>query len=103
MKKLVDMTATEPKTDCVYYGWDLSEDGKTMYCREAYTSAEAVVNHLNNAGATVGEMIEKCGLELKQLEVICNQEDLPILKEPCAAFGATYRINSMGFDTGYSA
>ena len=69
------MTATEPKTDCVYYGWDLSEDGKTMYCREAYTSAEAVVNHLNNAGATVGEMIE-VWTELKQLEVICTRRTL---------------------------
>ena len=102
MQKCVELTATEPKTDCAYYGWDVSKDGKLLYCREAYTSAEALVNHLNNAGPTVGEMIEKCGLSIKQFEVICNEEDLPTLEGPCGAFGAEYRINSMGFDNGYS-
>lgn len=103
MKKCVDLTATEPKSDCVYYGWDLSKDGKLMYCREAYSSTEALVNHLNNAGPLVGEMIEKCGISIAQFEVICNEEDLPALEGPCGAFGATYRINAMGFDNGYTA
>jgi hypothetical protein len=48
-------------------------------------------------------MIEKCGISIAQFEVICNEEDLPALEGPCGAFGATYRINAMGFDNGYTA
>ena len=98
MKQCVESTDKEPKTDCVFYGWDVSADGTKLYCREAYTSPEALINHLNTAGGLVGKMIEDCGLSLDKFEIVCQKKDYETLAEPCAAFGAVFRFNAMGFD-----
>ena len=98
MTQCVESTEKEPKTDCVFYGWDVSEDGSKLYCREAYTSANALINHLNIAGGLVGKMIEDCNLSLDNFEIVCEKKDYDTLKEPCAAFGAKFRFNAMGFD-----
>lgn len=101
MKRCIGVAAEEPKSDCVYYGWDVSEDGSKLFCREAYTSADALLRHLDGAGPIVDEMLKECGMSVAQFEVVCNKGDVDKLKGPCSVFDANYRVCYDGFDNGY--
>ena len=85
----------------VHYGWDVSEDGSKLFCREAYTSADALLRHLDGAGPIVDEMLKECGMSVAQFEVVCNKGDVDKLKGPCSVFDANYRVCYDGFDNGY--
>jgi hypothetical protein len=54
-EKLIEMTKDEKGV--MYYGFDT--DGKVGVCREAYGSPEALVEHLNHVGGTLGTLSNK--------------------------------------------
>merc|ERR1719421_2173120 len=46
-------TAKEKK--CLFYGFSTTEDGQ-MFCREGYTDAKGLFEHLENVGETFGNV-----------------------------------------------
>ena len=51
-ERLVEKTKTEPS--CLYYGF--SFNGDIVFCSEGYEDAHAVLAHLQNVGALLGEL-----------------------------------------------
>ena len=57
------------ETGQIYYGWTYDEASKTLFCREGYNDADAVLAHLDNVGALVGELLAIEGNELLRIEL----------------------------------
>ena len=85
MEKFVAATKTE--TGCIYYGWSKVDD--KLFCREAYTDAAAVLAHLDNVGALVGEMLEAAAT-LDGIELHGPPSEMDKCKATMDGFGTTY-------------
>ena len=76
--------STEPK--CLVYGFSLS--GDEVFCREAYDSAEGLLEHLANVGPLLTEALKIA--RITRLEVHGPQEELSKLKAPLSDFKPTW-------------
>jgi quinol monooxygenase YgiN len=77
--KFVELTRNE--AGCVHYAFSFS--GQTAHCREGYDNAAAVLAHLDNVGAQLGEALKIASIS--RLEVHGPAAELDKLREPLAA------------------
>jgi len=90
-ERLVEETRAEP--GCLYYGF--SFDGDEVHCREAYADADAMLAHMDNVGALIGEALEMA--EMARLEVHGPEEELARLRDPLAELDPQYFVLEYGF------
>ena len=90
-ERFVAKTADEPK--CLYYGF--SFDGDQIHCREGYTDAEGVLNHVDNIGALLAEALTLA--ELRRLEIHGPEKELAKLRGPLGALSAQFFTLEYGF------
>jgi quinol monooxygenase YgiN len=76
LPEFVAKTATEEKV--LYYEFTIN--GDEVFCREAYTDADATLAHLANVGALLDRMLTLS--DLTRLEIHGPAEELARLKEP---------------------
>jgi quinol monooxygenase YgiN len=88
--KLVELCSAEPK--CVSFGFSFKDN--TVFCRESYEGAQGVFEHLDNAGAMIGDVFE-CA-DLKRIEIHGPAEDLEKLKEPLKDLNPDYYTLEFG-------
>ncbi len=72
---------TETEAGNLYYGFTI--DGDRVFCREAYGSAESVLEHLTHVGPELDEMLALA--ELSRLEVHGPSAELAKLRGALAA------------------
>ena len=77
--KFVERSRNEP--GCVHYAF--SFNGNTAHCREGYDDAAALLAHLENVGALLGEALKLA--KIAKLEVHGPAAELAKLKQPMAA------------------
>jgi len=82
--KFVEKTTSEK--ECLFYGFTVN--GDEILCREAYESARGVLNHLDNVGALLAEMLKITNLT--RLEIHGPAGELEKLKEPLANLNPTW-------------
>lgn len=82
--QFVERTRTEP--GCMHYAF--SFNGHTAHCREGYDSADAVLAHLQNVGALLGEALKIA--KIVRLEVHGPAAELEKLQGPMAALNPTF-------------
>lgn len=83
-QRLIAAVGAEAK--CLYYGF--SFNGDEVFCREAYDSADGVLQHLANIGPLLKDSMEIA--EITRLEVHGPEEELSKLKQPLSAFSPHY-------------
>ncbi len=71
-----EKTATEEKN--LFY--DFTINGNEIFCREGYDGAEALLAHLENIGALLGEALKSA--DLVRLEVHGPAAELEKLRQP---------------------
>ena len=74
--KFVEATASEK--ECLFYGFTVN--GDEILCREAYESAGGVLNHLDNVGELLAEILKIANLT--RLEIHGPASELEKLKGP---------------------
>ncbi len=74
---------TRSETGCAYYAFSFDGDS-AAHCREGYDDAAAVLAHLENVGALLGEALAIS--EITRLEVHGPATEIDKLREPLAAF-----------------
>lgn len=77
---------TKSEADCLYYSFTMS--GNEALCREGYTSAGAIMNHLENVAAILGQVLEIA--EITRLEVHGPNDQVAILKDHLADLNPQY-------------
>jgi quinol monooxygenase YgiN len=82
----IDKTSTEPGN--LYYGFTLN--GDELFCREAYTDAEALLAHLDNVGPELKQMLTMADLD--RVELHGPADELEKLRQPLAALNPTWHI-----------
>jgi quinol monooxygenase YgiN len=82
--KFIALTRKEP--GCVHYAFSFS--GQAAHCREGYDNAAAVLAHLDNVGAQLGEALKISSIS--RLEVHGPAAELDKLREPLAALKPTF-------------
>jgi quinol monooxygenase YgiN len=90
-EQFIDKTKQEPK--CLYYGFSFSAD--QAHCREGYEDAAALLNHLDNVGALLDQLLEIS--TIVRLEVHGPQAELDKLREPLAALTPVFFELEDGF------
>ena len=90
-EKFVETTSNESK--CLYYGFSFDND--LAHCREGYKDAEALLKHLDNVGALLGEALKIA--DITRLEVHGPAEELAILREPLADLNPQFFVLENGF------
>ncbi|HKX93685.1 MAG TPA: hypothetical protein VJM48_03205 [Methylibium sp.] len=88
--RFVERARTE--RGCVHYAFSFS--GNTAHCREGYESAEAVLAHLENVGALLGEALEIA--KITRLEVHAPAAEVAKLREPLAALDPQFFVLEAG-------
>lgn len=76
--KFEERTRTEK--GCLHYAF--SSDGNLVHCREGYEDAAALLAHLDNVGALLGEALKIASIE--RLEVHAPAAELEKLRGPLA-------------------
>ncbi len=89
--RFVERTRSEP--GCVHYAF--SFDGHVAHCREGYDDAAAVLAHLENVGALLGEALKIA--KITRLEVHGPAAELDKLRGPMAALGPKFFVLEAGF------
>lgn len=89
--RFIEKTQTEP--GCLYYGFCF--DGALAHCREGYRNAEALLAHLDNVGAILGEALKIA--EIVRLEIAGPEEELAKLRGLLAAFKPQFLVLEFGF------
>jgi len=84
--------ANEPGT--LSYDWSISDDGKTCYIFERYTSSEAVMVHLKTLGEKFAERL-MATIEIKSVQVFGNPNDE--VKKALGALGAKFHQSIGGY------
>ena len=79
----------------VYYGWTYDADSKTLFCREGYNDADAVLAHLANVGGLVGELLAIEGNELERIEFHGPADQLHALREGVAHLNPVFFGNGI--------
>ncbi len=82
--KFIELTRKE--AGCVHYAFSFS--GQAAHCREGYDNAAAVLAHLDNVGAQLGEALKIA--TISRLEVHGPAAELDKLREPLAALKPTF-------------
>jgi len=90
-EQLVEKTRDEPQ--CLFYGFSFSEN--QAYCREGYENAEALLNHLDNVGQLLEQLLQISTIE--RLEVHGAEAELAKLREPLADFKPEFFVLEYGF------
>lgn len=90
-ERFVDRTQSEP--GALYYGFCF--DGDLVHCREAYTDASALLAHLENVGALLGESLKIA--KLVRLEIAGPESELQKLRGPLAPFNPQFLTLEYGF------
>jgi quinol monooxygenase YgiN len=88
--KFVERTRTE--AGCVHYAFSFS--GNTAHCREGYADAAAVLAHLENVGALLGEALKIS--KLTKLEVHAPAAEVEKLRGPMAALKPQFFVLEEG-------
>ncbi|MBL7115665.1 MAG: hypothetical protein ISS35_07850 [Kiritimatiellae bacterium] len=78
--------------DCLFYNFTFM--GDVLCCREAYKDAAAIMAHLENCGAALGEFLGIA--ELLRIEVHGPAEELDKLKDAFADFNPDYYVCECG-------
>ena len=92
-ERFVALANTEP--GCLYYGFSFCED--KMYCREAYTDADAALAHLANVGPLLTELLESGKAALTELQIHGPEPELSKLRAPLADLNPTFWVLEYGF------
>jgi hypothetical protein len=90
-EQFVDKSRNEPK--CLYYGF--SFDGDQIHCREGYEGAEGALNHLENVGPLLGELLKIA--DLTRLEIHGPADEIDKLRGPLADFKPQFFTLEYGF------
>ncbi len=90
-QKMVDQTKDEPK--CLYYGF--SFEGNTVHCREGYTDAEGLLDHLERIDPLLQEALQIS--DIIRLEVHGPEQELSRLRQPLAALNPQFFVLEYGF------
>lgn len=85
-----EKTATEEKN--LFY--DFTVNGDEISCREGYDGAEALLAHLENVGALLGEALKIA--DLTRLEVHGPAAELDTLREPLAHLKPEWFVKDEG-------
>jgi quinol monooxygenase YgiN len=83
---------TQGEKNCLWY--DFSLDGDTVHCREAYVGAEGVIEHLDNVGALLDEMLTLS--DLLRLELHGPAAELDKLRPRCGPLNPAWFIHQCG-------
>lgn len=89
--QFVAKTRTEP--GCVHYAF--SFNGSVAHCREGYDDAAALLAHLDNVGALLGEALKIA--QIVKLEVHGPAAELDKLRQPMAALSPQFFALEEGF------
>lgn len=84
---------TRPEPGCLYYGFNF--DGDLAHCREAYVDAEAVLAHVQNVGALLGEAAKIS--DMVRLEIHGPAKEIDKLRGPAAAMKPQFFLAECGF------
>lgn len=88
--QFVEKTRTE--SGCMHYAFSFS--GNTAHCREGYANAEAVLAHLDNVGALLGEALKLA--KIIRLEVHAPSSEIEKLRAPLASLAPAFFILEPG-------
>jgi len=70
----------------MFYGFSFS--GDEAHCRDGYENAEAILTHLDNVGALLGEALKIA--DLTRLEVHGPKKEVDKLREPLAGLNPQF-------------
>jgi len=84
---------SETEAGCLYYGFTFN--GDVVFCREGYKDAEAVLAHIQNVGALLGEFGKVT--ELLRFEIHGPESELARLRGPLADLKPQYFTLEYGF------
>jgi quinol monooxygenase YgiN len=95
------VTRTRKEANCMYYGWSKTGDkpGDKLFCREAYTDAAAVLEHIENIGPCVDALLAEGVATLDEISLHGPSAELDKCKETCDPFGMQYYQIDSGFST----
>ena len=83
------------RSDCVHYSFGFTADGHA-HCREAYVSAEAVLQHLADVDSPLKAVLDGPA-DLERLEVHGPKAEIDKLREPLAPFSCKFFVSEWGF------
>src|SRR5438270_239598 len=83
-EQFVQKASTEP--GCLYYGFTF--DGNAVHCREGYRDADGLLEHLQNVGALLTELLKIT--DLTRLEIHGVEAELAKLRGPLAEYKPQY-------------
>lgn len=83
-QQFVERTGSEP--GCVHYAFSFA--GRSAHCREGYDNAEAMLAHLQNVGALLGEALKIA--KIVRLEVHAPAAEIEKLRAPMAQLDPTF-------------
>ncbi len=89
--QFVARTRSEP--GCVHYAF--SFNGQVAHCREGYDDAAAVLAHLENVGALLGEALKLS--QISKLEVHGPAAEIDKLRAPLAGLAPMFFVLEEGF------
>ncbi|HRI07422.1 MAG TPA: antibiotic biosynthesis monooxygenase [Nannocystaceae bacterium] len=92
MPRFVEQTRSEP--GCLFYGFTTCDD--EVFCQEAYVDGDAVLAHLQNVGALLGEMLKLA--DLLRLEFHGPAAELAKIEPAAKGLGARYFAYAVGLD-----
>lgn len=90
-ERFVEKTSSEP--ECLFYGF--SFDGEQVHCREGYTDSDALLSHLENVAALLGESLQLA--EITRVEVHGPERELQKLRQPLADLNPQFFTLEYGF------
>jgi len=90
-EEMVAKSKEEPK--CLYYGFTFNED--EAHCREGYVDADALLAHLDNVGALLGEALKVA--DIIRLEVHGPEQELAKLRTPLTSLNPRFFQLECGF------
>ena len=89
--RFVEQTRSEP--GCLYYGFNF--DGDLAHCREAYVDADALLAHIDNVSALLGEAAKISDME--RLEIHGPEEEIAKLRVPLGGLKPQFFLTECGF------
>lgn len=94
-KALGEQMVAKTKTEdgCLFYGFCFN--GDRAFCREGYTSAEGVLEHLGNVDELLKQALAIASLDIFEIHGPADQ--LAKLEEPLKALGPTFFTLETGF------
>ena len=90
MEKFVAKTQGEPL--CLFYEFTVLDDA--VFCREGYEGAAGVLQHLENIGEILGEMLTVS--DLTRLEFHGPAEEIDPLREPLGHLSPAFFVRRCG-------